>query len=1179
MDLRLKSKLQLCQLDPEPSNDALDVESHYEEAELKFSQSSVRWVQLRKLGSTIYPTNSPHGNPTTVVCGSKYLAIGTFSAEILFFDYEQNLVAQLSPHKGPNAANVIMGPVMSLAFSSDESHVVAGFGLGGVSLIELDLSSARSRVLTTIYPLASDSAEENKLRYQETHCYGIPVVKCAFLTGKNRMFVSLDASGILIAHKYHRVMLEFTHKSRRILGSYQKPMLILSSSISNNMIALLTPELLEVLWINAQGAAVTYQEVVRISRNRDALEEPSGQGMACFRKGEYASSHSQVQYNLIYSWGSDLELLHIDMAKPPPQCVSIVCGYKHHSPIIQAGWLKQDLVVLFSSEGDGVLDFVDLNDAKAIDQERLPASMKLKLLVVSGYSIFVLGKHEFSVGKLANWADRLLSFVNNGQPAAAVKLALKYYESGGDLSIIDLPSSDIKKKAAVRKALPDLILTTVQFSAQYDQESLKTLLPEAIEASAVTKVDILESILDIVDQEQWARELYLATLTKLVMKKKLLKIPAAVFKELLLHTLDPRVFYNLDLSTLDLDLAFDLCSKHPESLAEAKIFLQNNCLQDYISPLKDAGHVFEYLAMTLTSRAYPIGTDLPEECAAIAKTKVYQVLFMEDDNLGLLKDLLTWNERAFYMALNEAFEDPWLNSNTEISRQTILNLLIDHYLVIGKMSISFCVFIARNYPKYSQFIVIQETYLQKVVDQLCQGGDQDSADEVQMALLSILAVHKPRDMSAFIEKLSSARFMLVLHHVLRKRGQLLEFVELKLSMADYDEIWSILEECMSQTRTKSVRFIVDYLEELKSIDVEALARLVVLHNVSEVWQEILKSDLMPKNEPVNGHSEQKNLEFIGGIFEIIHERGGRLPPMDVRVFYIQALASLETQRPDKLIYLLNEILTGPNDVELPRVVDSLSTNQRTDALAIILCRKNRKAEASIYLRNTIRDLAAGITKDSQKPPLNWYIKFACNICLEVSQSDKDVAQVLCQELIETLAECGLVPELNDVTSIIIESNLIDISRIAQLLLIDSNPKVSKLSRDETPRVISQIYSSLARSEQGLRCFLEIVLKEGHHQYLQVLAGRSQGWIVPVEGECEICGRKVVGLGINAKQLYLDWRSSMNGETNKDDITLGLDTNGDGTSLLSFQCGHHYHYRCHQRMINARSCVICERNAW
>lgn len=1176
MDVRLKSKFQLHQVDPEPSNEVSAAERQTEESPVKSSESSVRWAQLRKLGSTLYPTNSPHGKPTSVACGSRYIAVGTFSAEVLIFDYEQNLLAKLSPHDGSSAAiSVMMGPVISLAFSSDETHIVAGFGLGGVCLIELNLPNTGSKILITIHPLASNLARENKFRYQETHCYGIPVVNCAFATAKNKTFFSLDASGILITHKYHRVLLEYTHKSRRMLGSYEKPMLILSSSISNNMVALLTPSLLEVLWINAQGSAVTFQEVVRIPRNQDTLEEPSEFGMASFyRESSLKSPHSQLQFKLIYSWGRDLKLLHLDLSKPIARCVSIVCGYKHHSPIVQAGWFKPDLVVLFSSEGDGQLDFVDVNDAKAIDQEKLPASMKLKKLVISGYSIFVLGKHEFSVGKMANWADRLLSFVNNGQPAVAVKLAIQYFESGGDLSVIGLPSSDANRKAAVKQALPDLILTAVQFSAQYDQESLKTLLPEAIKASAMAKVDILESILDIVDQEQWARELYLATLTKLVMEKRLCRVPPAVFKELILYSPDPRLFYNLDLSTLDLDLAFAMCSKHPDLLAEAKIYLQNFCLQDYSSPLKDAERVFEYLAMTLTSRAYPTGVDMPEDQAVKAKMQVYEALFMEEDDLELLKNLISLNERAFYIALNEAFEDPWLNNNTEISRQTILNLLMENDLKSDRLSTPFCVFIARNYPKYRQFLVIQETILQRVSDQLCESGDQENDDEVQMALLSLMAVHKPRDMNAFTDKLSSARYMLVLHHILRQRGQLLEFAGLKLKLVDCEGIWSILEECLSHTRNKAAKFILDHFEELIVIDEKALAKLIVLHNISEIWPALLIFSKASRTEP-GAHNEELSLSFLSSLFDTIHERGGKLPPMDLRVSYIEALASLKTAKPDRLIYLLNEILTGSNDVDLPRVVDSLNINHRADALAIILCRKDRKAEASVYIRNAIREIAAGSTKESQQAHLHWYVQFACQISLEVSRMDPDGARVLCLDLIETLAECGFVVELNDVASVIIESNLIDVSQMAQLLLIDSKSRVSKLSRGETPKIISQIYSSMARRERGLRCFLEIVLKEGYFQYLQVLAGRSQGWIIPVESECEVCGRKIVGLGINAKRLYLDWWNNMTEVASQDDSNANLDTLEDrSSSILSFQCGHHYHYDCHQRMTDLRICVFC-----
>ncbi|KAF2403859.1 hypothetical protein EJ06DRAFT_579783 [Trichodelitschia bisporula] len=216
--------------------------------------------------------------------------------------------------------------------------------------------------------------------------------------------------------------------------------------------------------------------------------------------------------------------------------------------------------------------------------------------------------------------------------------------------------------------------------------------------------------------------------------------------------------------------------------------------------------LFTYLACALTGRIYPAGVEMDESDGYRAKAELYRFLFsgniidwppgsgqlvrtkdVEDDEppYPYLSLILRFDTPSFLSMLNEAFEDYFLNGASEQTngdagrndrrglthlptRQTIIGILME---LMGsdefgtEDSIYLDMFIARNLPKFPQFIILPGSTLHKTLEGLCSYPSDELAEDCQLSVEYLLSFYHPSDLESLVPLFERARFFRVLKTV------------------------------------------------------------------------------------------------------------------------------------------------------------------------------------------------------------------------------------------------------------------------------------------------------------------------------------------------------------------------------------------------------------------------------
>ncbi|KAI0663401.1 Golgi CORVET complex core vacuolar protein 8-domain-containing protein [Cubamyces menziesii] len=285
-----------------------------------------------------------------------------------------------------------------------------------------------------------------------------------------------------------------------------------------------------------------------------------------------------------------------------------------------------------------------------------------------------------------------------------------------------------------------------------------------------------------------------------------------------------RLIWHIDPDCLDINQAITLCQRY--QLYDALIYVYTRALQDYKSPVVEllglvrrvqqwrrqraeaspslsslmdeqaiepvvlnAYKIYPFIADTLTGLTYPSEEPLPEEEAYKAKTDVYTFLFYgrssvwpegEGGKLVLTSDeengveptypytrlLLRFDAEAFLHTMDMAFEDAYLNDESNgMSRFIIIKILLE---ILSSPELSqeertfIHIFIARNVPKYPQFIHIQPSVLHSILIGLAEDPDTSTREDRQLAAEFLLSAYTPHEGDRILELFKEAGFYRIL---------------------------------------------------------------------------------------------------------------------------------------------------------------------------------------------------------------------------------------------------------------------------------------------------------------------------------------------------------------------------------------------------------------------------------
>ncbi|KAK6504003.1 Vacuolar protein sorting-associated protein 8 [Arthrobotrys conoides] len=404
--------------------------------------------------------------------------------------------------------------------------------------------------------------------------------------------------------------------------------------------------------------------------------------------------------------------------------------------------------------------------------------------------------------------------------------------------------------------------------------------------------------------------------------------------------------------------------------------------------------IFPYLSYILTGRSYPTGEIMSDSEAISAKAMLYYFLFLgrsiqwpkgtsdyvltkttnhnNEPSFPYLRAILEFDAASFLSCLNEAFEDSFLNddpnsSNLSVSagsselsedqvfgrsvnRQYIVSILLEVMNPIDFTThdtIYLDMFIARNLPKYPQYLLFPGSTLQRVLLGLCNYPGSDIAEDCQLSAEYLLSVYHPPDINFLIDAFVSAGFYRVLKSVFRTEKDYPRLMEMYFEDTDsLSTVFDCINELLRPASTLTAKqreevkgVIKEHAKQLAEVDVEKAAETLSI--VSPDLHHVVVSTCAEEPEAqykylkvVFGSSEKNKKGKIRSGRDTITEYGLLLE------LYIRLMCSYDFEKVSGFLETLS-----PGDLNLDQVIPALEEKGAIDGVVLLMAREGLIKEA------------------------------------------------------------------------------------------------------------------------------------------------------------------------------------------------------------------------------------------
>lgn len=683
--------------------------------------------------------------------------------------------------------------------------------------------------------------------------------------------------------------------------------------------------------------------------------------------------------------------------------------------------------------------------------------------------LFLLGFNDVWTGALTNWADRLLAMMNVGDFIGAIRLATKYYQGEGEKATIGLPEDDNIRADMVREKLSEMMIASLKYAFGKNQQAGTEQIekPQMLElADACIKACLVMEDQEFLFEEvfSWYEEnehgpLFVDVLEPYVLDRRIASVPPPALKTLINHfaqTHSPsaleEIICMLETSTMDIDQVTSLCRRY--NLYDAYLYVWTMALRDFTTPLtlllnladdgeqsrersynvaekyKFAEKIFPYISFILTSRVYPTGDPLVDEDSIHAKAQIYDFFFsgtpgsnakLRTGNNHLkpatsfenLSRVLRFDAASFIAALNEAFEDSFLNladddplNNTSSNPTSATRSYTRQYIVrimLEVMSSEFDsddtiyldMFISRNLAKYPQYLVLSGTVLQDIFGRLCQYPEDDMREDAQLSMEYLLSVYQPPSVLEFIPLLREARFYRVLKFVFKQEHQYSDMIQTFFQDDENQEdVFSSIVEFLrpestlrEQQRIEVHKTVEDHARDLVSIDILRSASTIdeVAPNMHRIFLHVLA------DEPLGQYEYLKTLLEPD---ESFRSRPRSNYSNEMMEQYVRLLCQFD---PSHVRDYVEHVKEG--DIRLDEVLPTIEQSGIIDAVIILQVRQGQVKAAMDRLTKHLASLGAtlkGLTSELFNEADDASINHAGTGLLESVEKYARVGIWLCQ---------------------------------------------------------------------------------------------------------------------------------------------------------------------------------------
>jgi hypothetical protein len=269
-------------------------------------------------------------------------------------------------------------------------------------------------------------------------------------------------------------------------------------------------------------------------------------------------------------------------------------------------------------------------------------------------------------------------------------------------------------------------------------------------------------------------------------------------------------------------------------------------------------------------------------------------------------------------------------------------------------------FIARNLPKYPQFILLSGTTIEGIILHLCTYGQTEMAEEAQLATEYLLSVFKPGDSEKMIKAYQEAKFYRILKTNLRAEGRYTELLDIYLRDDDKSEVFDCIDGLLRSGSILNLKqrdaikgFLVERLEELVGIDTPRTA------DVFEQFVTEKQKDVILR---LHGSALFIYLDRIISLQSEVPPEKPSWIDVDVRELYIALLCEFQAAELTKYMETLNV-----DDVRIERILPVLEKYNVIDAIVMILRRAGMTREAMDKVVIHIFSLQRELSRTLQHP--------------------------------------------------------------------------------------------------------------------------------------------------------------------------------------------------------------------
>ncbi|KAJ8066446.1 hypothetical protein OCU04_005505 [Sclerotinia nivalis] len=901
--------------------------------------------------------------------------------------------------------------------------------------------------------------------------------------------------------------------------------------------------------------------------------------------------------------------------------------------------------------------------------------------------MFLLGFNDVSIGTLSNWADRLIALMEDGDYIGAIQLATSYFTGDADKLTIGLPEDTALRHSMVQDKLVEIMTASLKFAFGQRQkypaatdDHLKQLAEACFEASlSINDIDFLFD-----EAFEWYEDgdsegIFLEVLEQHILEQRITSIPPTVVKSMVSYFVSKgfesrleEMICHIETTTLDIDEVTTLCKQH--NLYDALIYVWNQALHDYITPLIDiltllvplvqdgesfpdgnlmedpifginALKMFPYMSYTFTGRVYPTGNQLEDQEAMNAKAELYWFLFSGktiawprgntkpfltkpneevEPSFPYLRIVLKFDAPSFLSALNEAFEDSFLNDTPEravngglnrdmleeyvfglsVNRQYIVTILLEVMNAnefASEDTIYLDMFIARNLPKFPQYLLLSGTALHKVLTGLCNYPGEDLADDAQLSAEYLLSVYHPTDLASLMPLFQKAGFYRVLKSIYKADKQYSQLVQAYFEdPEDRENIFDCISDCLrprSGLTKRQVREVHEVLEKHASdlVELDAEKAALTIQNYAPALHEKMLSSLPELSEA--------QYVYLHSIMETAtgqEETSKRSPPNEFTEQYVQLMCRYDAQHVVHYVELVQA-----SDLRLEHVLPYMEESGVIDAAVVLMAREGRiragmdrliehlkmleatlvgilgaSAEAmqSMKASEAVEDLLTALQKyinvgiwlcQRQTSPQSNYANATPNRRKSSGKFELLPEEVLWLDLIDIAVQMTrkVSPVLEDAK--VSKPNELDFEKpTAQLRTLVQRTFTALLTSTSTPTssganlsflrilrafltkasisspnlsdlraVLASVFSAYAYEENLLSLANRLLDKDLFVNVQSATNLRQRGWR-PRGSTCEGCGRRVWGPGVSG-DVFSQWeeRQEREGQKRKNQQTL------------------------------------------